>query len=65
MTEMVEMPASSARCVAIPLISDADTGYGNELNVTRGARIEARDVAAIHIRTRCRRSAAAISTARR
>ena len=50
MTEMVENAGVLARCVAIPLISDADTGYGNELNVTRAVReFEARDVAAIHI----------------
>jgi 2-methylisocitrate lyase-like PEP mutase family enzyme len=36
--------------VPIPVVSDADTGYGNELNVTRTVReFEARGVAAIHI----------------
>lgn len=50
MTEMVENAAVIARSVSIPLISDADTGYGNELNVTRTVReFEARNVAAIHI----------------
>jgi 2-methylisocitrate lyase-like PEP mutase family enzyme len=39
-----------ARSVAIPLISDADTGYGNELNVTRTIReYESRGVAALHL----------------
>jgi 2-methylisocitrate lyase-like PEP mutase family enzyme len=50
MSEMVENAAAIARTVAIPLVSDADTGYGNELNVTRTVReFEARGVAAIHI----------------
>ncbi len=50
MSEMVENAATLARCIKVPLISDADTGYGNELNVTRTVReFESRDVAAIHI----------------
>ncbi len=50
MTEMVESAAVMARAVQVPLIADADTGYGNELNVTRTVReYEARGVAAIHI----------------
>ncbi|MGC1175238.1 isocitrate lyase/PEP mutase family protein [Polaromonas sp.] len=50
MSEMVENAAVMARSVGIPLIADADTGYGNELNVTRTVReFEARGVAAIHI----------------
>ena len=50
MSEMVENAAVMARSVGIPLIADADTGYGNELNVTRTVReYEARGVAAIHI----------------
>ncbi len=50
LTEMVDNAATLARAVSIPLISDADTGYGNELNVTRTVReFEARGVAAIHI----------------
>jgi 2-methylisocitrate lyase-like PEP mutase family enzyme len=50
MSEMVERAAVIARSVSIPLISDADTGYGNELNVTRTVReFEARGIAAIHI----------------
>lgn len=49
-SEMTETAAMIARSVAVPLISDADTGYGNELNVTRTVReFEARGVAAIHI----------------
>src|SRR5688572_32895225 len=35
MTEMVSNAGSIASSLSIPLISDADTGYGNELNVFR------------------------------
>ena len=50
MSEMVERAGVIARSVAIPLVADADTGYGNELNVTRSVReYELRGVAAIHI----------------
>lgn len=50
MSEMVENAGVLARSVAIPVIADADTGYGNELNVTRTVReYEMRGVAAIHI----------------
>jgi len=50
MTEMVANAATLARSVNIPVIADADTGYGNELNVTRTIReYEARNVAGIHI----------------
>jgi 2-methylisocitrate lyase-like PEP mutase family enzyme len=50
LTEMVESAAVITRSVNIPLISDADTGYGNELNVTRTVgEFERRGVAAIHI----------------
>ena len=50
MTEMVENAGIISRAVRIPLIADADTGYGNELNVTRAVReYESRSVAGIHI----------------
>ena len=50
MSEMVDHAAVMARSVSIPLIADADNGYGNELNVTRTVReYEARGVAGIHI----------------
>lgn len=50
LTEMVDRAAVMARAIGVPLIADADTGYGNELNVTRTVReFEARGVAAIHI----------------
>ena len=50
MSEMVANAEIITRAISIPLISDADTGYGNELNVTRTVReFESRDVAGIHI----------------
>lgn len=50
MTEMVENAGRIARSVQVPLIADADTGYGNVLNVYRTVQeYEARGVAAIHI----------------
>jgi 2-methylisocitrate lyase-like PEP mutase family enzyme len=50
MTEMVENAARIAGAVDLPLIADADTGYGNELNVTRTVReYEGRGVAAIQL----------------
>jgi len=50
MTEMVENAARITAAVRIPVIADADTGYGNELNVVRAVRAFARaGVAAIHI----------------
>ena len=50
MTEMVENAARMTAAVDIPVITDADTGYGNELNVVRTVRAYARaGVSAIHI----------------
>ncbi len=50
MTEMVGNAARIADCVDIPVIADADTGYGNPLNVIRTiAAYEAAGVAAVHI----------------
>src|SRR5215471_6490309 len=50
---MSEMVANAGRIVAaveVPLIADADTGYGNELNVFRTVQeFEGRGVAGIHI----------------
>jgi 2-methylisocitrate lyase-like PEP mutase family enzyme len=50
MTEMAGNAGRIAACVDIPVIADADTGYGNPLNVIRtvGA-YEAAGVAGIHI----------------
>lgn len=50
LTEMAQNAGVLARATAVPVIADADTGYGNELNVTRTVReYESRDVAALHI----------------
>lgn len=49
-SEMVSAGAVVSASVTIPVIADADTGYGNELNVTRTIReYERAGVAAIHI----------------
>jgi 2-methylisocitrate lyase-like PEP mutase family enzyme len=50
MTEMTMMARFCAQAVGIPVISDADTGYGNAINVIRTVReYELAGVAAIHI----------------
>ena len=50
MSEMVENAGRIAAAVTVPVIADADTGYGNELNVVRTVReYEQRGVAGIHI----------------
>lgn len=50
MSEMVANAARIAAAVEVPVIADADTGYGNELNVVRTVReYEAAGVAGIHI----------------
>jgi len=50
MTEMVENAGRIAAAVSVPVIADADTGYGNELNVVRTVReYERRGVAALHL----------------
>ena len=50
LTEMAEAAGIMARAVTIPVIADADTGYGNELNTTRTMReYEMRGVAALQI----------------
>src|SRR5271165_3639939 len=50
MTQMVDNARRIAQAVDVPVISDADTGYGNPLNVIRTVReYEAAGVAAIHL----------------
>ena len=50
MSEMVANAARIAQVVDVPVIADADTGYGNPLNVIRTVReYERAGVAAIHI----------------
>jgi len=49
-TEMVQNARRIARAVSVPVIADADTGYGNPLNVWRTVReYEDAGVAGIHI----------------
>ncbi len=50
MSEMVENASRIADAVDVPVISDADNGYGNELNVYRTIRaFEKAGVAGVHI----------------
>lgn len=50
MTEMVSNASRMNACIDVPLIADADTGYGNELNVVRMAQeFERAGVAAVHM----------------
>jgi carboxyvinyl-carboxyphosphonate phosphorylmutase len=50
LTEMAGQAARLASCVSLPVIADADTGYGNVLNVVRTIReYERAGVAGLHI----------------
>jgi 2-methylisocitrate lyase-like PEP mutase family enzyme len=50
MTEMVEVARRIVAAVGVPVIADADTGYGNALNVIRTVReYERAGVAGIHL----------------
>jgi 2-methylisocitrate lyase-like PEP mutase family enzyme len=50
MSEVIERAAQVASSLKIPVIADADTGYGNALNLVRTVReYERTGVAAIHI----------------
>ena len=50
MTEMAENAGRITTAVSLPVIADADTGYGNELNTIRTVReYERRGVAGMHI----------------
>src|SRR5712671_4549098 len=50
LSEMVANGSRIAAAVELPVIADADTGYGNELNVVRTVRAyETGGVAGIHI----------------
>lgn len=49
-SEMIANAARMARAIDVPLIADADTGYGNELNVIRAIQdYERAGVAGVHI----------------
>jgi len=50
MSEMADNAGRIASAISLPVIADADTGYGNELNAIRTVReYEKRGVAGIHI----------------
>jgi carboxyvinyl-carboxyphosphonate phosphorylmutase len=50
LSEMTTHAANIASCVSVPVIADADTGYGNPLNVIRTVReYERAGVAGIHL----------------
>lgn len=50
MTEMVANASRINACVDVPVIADADTGYGNELNVVRMTQeFERAGIAAVHM----------------
>lgn len=50
MTEMVANASAMASAVEIPIIADADTGYGNELNMVRTVQeYERHGIAGIHV----------------
>ena len=50
LTEMVDRARNMAMCVDIPVIADADTGFGNAINVIRTVReYEAAGVAALQL----------------
>jgi 2,3-dimethylmalate lyase len=50
LNEMVETAAAIAQAVSVPVIADADTGFGNALKVQRTVReFERAGVAAIHL----------------
>src|SRR6201993_577963 len=50
LTEMATHAAHLTSAISLPLIADADTGYGNELNVVRTIReYERAGVAGVHI----------------
>ena len=50
LTEMATHASHLASCVSLPLIADADTGYGNALNVVRTVReYEKAGVAGLHL----------------
>ncbi len=50
MSEMLERVRQITQAVRLPVIADADTGYGNALNVRRAVQLyEAAGVAALHL----------------
>jgi methylisocitrate lyase len=61
MTEMADLYARLCDCVDLPVLADADTGYGNAVNVARTVRaFEAPASRPCSLKTRWRRSVAVI-----
>src|ERR1041385_4725093 len=57
MSEVIERARQVVAAVKIPVLADADTGYGNALSVVRTEReFERAGVAAIHIEAKVTRS---------
>src|ERR1700759_3442086 len=49
-SEMIDNARRIAGCIAVPLVADADTGYGNPINVIRTVReYEQAGVAGLHL----------------
>ena len=66
MVENVRFIGLTVEAVSIPVIADADTGYGNAINVIRTVReYEKSGVAGFHIEDQVARRNAAITRARR
>src|SRR5262249_52765368 len=52
LTEMINRAREIVNAVQLPIVSDAETGYGNVVNVTRAVReFDRAGVAAIHRRS--------------
>ena len=66
MVENVRFIGLTVEAVGIPVIADADTGYGNAINVIRTVReYEKSGVAGFHIEDQVARRNAAITRGRR
>ena len=66
MAENVRFIGPTVEAVGIPVIADADTGYGNAINVIRTVReYEKAGVAGFHIEDQVRRKNAATTRARK
>jgi len=63
LTEMVDRARQMVNAVDVPVFCDADTGYGNPLNVVRTVEeYESAGVAGIHLEDQTFRRSAATST---
>ena len=65
-TEMIDNAGRIASAVELPVLADADTGYGNAINVLRTVTAyEQAGVAGLHLEDQGRPSGAGTSAARR